>query len=243
MTNVKSLGDVELKEEGDRGHVTAVFSTFDVIDLDGDVTRKGAFTNGAPVVISAYGHTSWDGQLPIGKGTIFEQGSTAVLDGSFFLGTSHGRDAWETVKELSAAGLQEWSYSLHNVTAEPGEVDGKSVRILTKIDVKEVSPVLKGAGVNTRTLAVKRGDTTFSDHKTAVVTAIDEVIERALEVVTLRVQDGKSFGSVEELRDLLSVKASGLARRMDELINPPGDNQAAVKELLRSIANAQGVTL
>lgn len=55
-SQVKTLADVELKEDGDRGEVTAVFSTFDVVDADGDVTRKGAFTEGAPVVISAYGH-------------------------------------------------------------------------------------------------------------------------------------------------------------------------------------------
>ena len=244
LSEVKALADVELKEDGDRGEVTAVFSTFDVVDRDGDVTRKGAFTEAAPVVISAYQHGSWDGALPLGKGTIHERADDAILRGSFFLKTSHGRDAWETVKELSEAGLQEWSYSLHDVKAHPGEIDGRKVRVLTKIDVKEVSPVLKGAGINTRTLAVKGEDTTFSDHKTAVLTAVDEVIERALQVVTLRVRDGKAYGSVTELRDALASKSADLARRMDEVINPLGEpDDAAVKELLRSVAIAQGVTL
>jgi hypothetical protein len=150
----KALTDVTIKN-ADLGLVEAVFSRFDVIDKDGDVTRKGAFREGAAVVISAYGHKSWEGQLPIGKGTIHELDDVAVLKGQFFMNTTHGRDAFETVKELSEAGLQEWSYSLHDVVAKADTVEGRKVRVLEKIGVKEVSPVLIGAGVDTRTLSTK----------------------------------------------------------------------------------------
>lgn len=150
----KTLGSVQIKDES-QGTVSAVFSTLGVVDSDGDVTVKGAFTDGAHVVISAYGHKSWDGELPVGKGTIREDGDTAVLDGEFFLNTTHGRDAFETVKALSESGLQEWSYSLEEVESERGKVDGKSVNIISKVTVKEVSPVLRGAGVDTRTLVAK----------------------------------------------------------------------------------------
>jgi hypothetical protein len=154
MIGRKSVTNVTVKD-AEQGLVEAVFSTFDVIDKDGDVTRKGAFTNGARVVMSAYGHKSWDGELPIGVGTIEEVGNTAVFKGRFFLDTQHGLDAFRTVKALSEHDLQEWSYSLHDVETERGTVDGKAVRILKKITVKEVSPVLIGAGVNTRTVGVK----------------------------------------------------------------------------------------
>lgn len=152
----KSLTDVTIKN-ADLGEIEAVFSRFGVIDRDGDVTLKGAFTEGQPVVISAYGHKSWNGELPIGKGTIHELDDVAVLKGQFFLNTTHGRDAWETVKALSEAGLQEWSYSLHDVVAKSGVVDGRKVRILEKVAlVKEVSPVLLGAGIDTGTVATKQ---------------------------------------------------------------------------------------
>lgn len=154
MIRRKSITGITVKD-AELGLVEAVFSTFDVVDKDGDVTRKGAFTNGASVVMSAYGHKSWDGELPIGVGTIEEVGNTAVFKGRFLVDTAHGLDAFRTVKALSDAGLQEWSYSLHDVEAERGTVDGKAVRILKKITVKEVSPVLAGAGVDTRTLSTK----------------------------------------------------------------------------------------
>ncbi|MFI7643733.1 HK97 family phage prohead protease [Nonomuraea sp. NPDC049400] len=151
--DTKSLR-VEIKD-ADRGEVRAVFSTFNAIDSDNDVTLPGAFEDGAPVRISAYGHTSWQGALPVGKGVIRQTDEGAVLEGQFFMNTAHGRDTFATVKELSEAGLQEWSYGFDITNAEPGEWNGKSVRLLKKVKVHEVSPVLLGAGVNTRTLSAK----------------------------------------------------------------------------------------
>jgi hypothetical protein len=150
----KALLGVEIKSVA-KGEVTAVFSTLDVIDSDGDVTIKGAFENGAPVRISAYGHTSWDGVLPVGIGTIREQGKEAILDGRFFMDTSGGRDTFTTVKELGEAGLQEWSYGYDPVQYDFGEFDGRQVRFLRKVKVHEVSPVLLGAGVGTRLVSAK----------------------------------------------------------------------------------------
>ncbi|WP_206700431.1 hypothetical protein, partial [Actinomadura sp. RB99] len=85
--DTKSLR-VEVKD-ADKGEVTAVFSTFDVVDSDRDVTKAGAFEDGAEVVISAYGHTSWSGLLPVGKGVIRTTKTEALLEGSFFLDTAH----------------------------------------------------------------------------------------------------------------------------------------------------------
>lgn len=151
----KTFTGVEIKDAA-KGTVRAVFATLGVIDKDGDVVMKGAIPDGAEVVISAYSHTSWKGSLPVGKGTIHEVGDEAILDGEFFMKTTHGVDTFETVKGLG--GLGEWSFSLQNVKASRGEIDGKTARLLSSIEVKEVSPVLVGAGVDTRTLEVKSAD-------------------------------------------------------------------------------------
>ncbi|GAA4221514.1 hypothetical protein FHR32_005120 [Streptosporangium album] len=145
---------VEIKDEV-KGQVKAVFSTFNVIDSDKDVTPPGAFEDGAPVLISAYGHTSWQGELPVGKGTIRQTSKEAIFEGQFFMNTDHGKNAFLTVKELSDAGLQEWSFGYDPVDYSFGEFDGQKVRFLNKLKVHEVSPVLLGAGVNTRTLSAK----------------------------------------------------------------------------------------
>jgi hypothetical protein len=155
VTTTKSFGDVVVKS-ATKGTVSAVFSTFNVIDKDGDLTLPGAIKDGTQVVISAYGHQSHNGVLPVGKGIIRTTNTEAVLDGQFFLGTQHGRETFEVVKALSEAGLQEWSYSLQNVKRRAVSEGGQHYYVIEDIGlIKEVSPVLIGSGVNTRTLTAK----------------------------------------------------------------------------------------
>lgn len=152
MGQRKQLSNVEIKSE-DRGEFSAVFSTFDVVDSDGDVTHPGAFEDGADVLVSSYGHASWQGALPVGKGRIRQTKSEAICDGRFFMDTTHGRDTFQVVKALG--GAQQWSYGFDVLDFEDGQFDGRKARFLKRLKVHEVSPVLIGAGVNTRTLAVK----------------------------------------------------------------------------------------
>lgn len=163
MTQHKALTGVSIKD-AEKGTVEAVFATLDVIDLDGDVTTKGAFSDGEEVRISAFGHTSWGGELPVGKGLVREVGNEAILDGQLFLGTSGGRDHFETLKEMGP--LMEWSYGFDIVDSELGQFQNEDVRFLRKLKVHEVSPVLLGAGVNTRTLAVKGAKRAIPSHST-----------------------------------------------------------------------------
>lgn len=154
MAQVKSLSKgVEIKSES-KGEVSAVFSTFNVIDSDGDVTFPGAFTDGEEVVISGYAHSIWKGDVPVGEGTIRTTRSEAILDGRFFMDTTAGRETFATVKAMR--GKQQWSYGF-DVLHAPEQVTfrGQKANALRKLKVHEVSPVWRGAGINTRTLAVK----------------------------------------------------------------------------------------
>lgn len=145
--------EFKLSETGD---VTVAFSRFGVIDSDNDVTFPGSMPIGKSVPMSAYGHTSWDGALPTGKGTISEIGDLGILDGAYFMETDQGRNAYHTTKAM--ADLQEWSYGYAVLPPSgPGTFEGKQVRELRKLDVFEVSPVLRGAGIGTTTLAIKSG--------------------------------------------------------------------------------------
>lgn len=148
----KSLTGIEIKDET-KGEVEAVFATLNVKDKDGDVTLPGAFQNGAEAIISAYNHKTWEGALPVGKGTIQEVGDQAVFKGQFFMDTQLGRDTFAVVKHLG--NRQEWSYGFKVEDSENGEFEGKSARLLKKMHVFEVSPVMRGAGVNTHTMYAK----------------------------------------------------------------------------------------
>ncbi len=152
--NRKQIGGFSVKDEA-KGLVEAVFSTFNVVDKDGDVTLPGAFDEGVEVPISAYGHASWEGALPVGMATIHSTATDARLTGQFFMDTQHGRDTFLTVQHLGPKG--QWSYGYDAKEYSYGEFDGRQVRFLAKQLVLEVSPVLVGAGVNTRTISAKSG--------------------------------------------------------------------------------------
>lgn len=225
----------------DKGEVSAVFSTFNVKDHDGDVTLPGAISDGAQVVISAYGHRSHYGALPAGKGIIRTTDTEAILEGRFFMNTAHGRDTFEVVKELAEE--QEWSYSLHDVKSHYGEFGGEPANFLDYIRIKEVSPVLLGAGINTRTLGTKGVDS-LHDEIVAATAVLDEVVASAERVVALRAEKGKSLSVVNaeglvglgESMDRLKSLLASLAAPAVEDITP--EAMEAVKQaraaLLRS---------
>lgn len=236
----KQMHGVTVKDAA-LGTVQAVFATLNVVDHDGDVTLPGAFKDGAQVVISSYGHKSWDGALPVGHGVIREVGDEAILDGQFLMDTTHGRDAFSTVKALSDVGLQEWSYSLQNVTGSFGHVDGQAVHFLEAIDVKEVSPVLVGAGIGTRTLATKSAGQRFGEHIAQVMADVNGLIERLRDVVTLRAEKGKTIsdetaGHLDEVRQALKALTDLL--EVPQVTEPQGEPDAeALAEFLRFIQN------
>lgn len=141
---------IELKEDDEkRGTFEATFATLGVVDLDGDVTVEGAFKN-QPVVIEPWNHGQ---DLPAGRGKIRVVEDEAKVEGEFFMDTAVGRENYLTVKSLGDQA--EWSYTFRILEADHGEKNGQSVRFLKELDVAGVSPVTRGAGINTRTDVVK----------------------------------------------------------------------------------------
>jgi hypothetical protein len=172
-----------------------------VIDKDGDVTPAGAFEDGATVPISAYGHSSWEGVPPIGVGTIRSTAKEAILDGRFFMDQTAGRDTFIAVKELAERGLGEWSYGYDPVEFHFGEHDGTKVRFLDKLKVHEVSPVLVGAGVNTRTRSAKDGDDRGTPWK-AIRPHTDLLTDRVWDAMA--VVDALEGATIAELRSVFA---------------------------------------
>jgi len=145
---------IELKADGEPGEFRAVFSTFNVIDLDGDVTVPGAFQEGQAVRISYWGHRWQD--LPVGRGAIHQDEEKAWVDGRFFLDTIAGKETYQTVKNLEE--LQEWSYGYDIEQSDPGQFEGQDVQFLRRLEVHEISPVMLGAGIGTHTETIKGKD-------------------------------------------------------------------------------------
>lgn len=184
----KGLGPLAIKDEA-KGEIEAVIATLDVVDRDGDIIRRDAIKSGAKVKVSKYGHDAMWGAQPVGKGTIEIDGDRAIFKGRLFLDTTDGRETFTVLKEMGAD--QEWSFGFMIKGTEVPDEDLRKqgvYRILTKLEPFEVSPVMIGAGVGTRTTRVKQlvhalvGEPTASDPPAPTPdTAADEAARQAAE--------------------------------------------------------------
>lgn len=145
-----------LKASDTPGTGTAVFATLNKVDLDGDVTLPGAFGDGQTAKLQP----AHDWKAPnMGFAKIRESGNDVIADFSFYLEMQSAKDWHESMKQNFAHGVpQEFSYGFDVVDREFGTFEGKSVRFLKKMRVFEVSPVLLGAGINTRLTDIKSAD-------------------------------------------------------------------------------------
>lgn len=185
-----NLKVIDLTGEGE-----AVIATLNVVDKDGDLTLKGAFGEGQTVkMIPAH---NWS-HVPLGKATIHEVGQEVIAKFKLNLDVEAARE-WHAallfdLKEGES--IQEWSYGF---TIEESEqsVEGTDtrVRILKKLKVHEISPVIIGAGEGTRTLSIKneKHGGTLAEHLSETLTAVEQVVERCAEVKALRVDDGRDL--------------------------------------------------
>ena len=149
---------VEIKADGDdAGAFTARIATLNVIDKDNDVTVKGAFEGSDPVRVSRFNHSSAvRDDLPVGVAAIQEVGDQVIAEGQLNLDTVGGRDLYDTLKfEAKNNVASEWSYGFTVEESEDGEQDDQKVRFLRRLKAFEISPVMRGAGMDTATLAVK----------------------------------------------------------------------------------------
>lgn len=152
MNRKQAIGTVALKSAGE-GLATAIFSRYNVIDHDGDVTLPGAFTDGAALVVSGWNHATWQpGSLPVGRAVLRDRGDWAEADVQFFMETQAGLQTWLTLKALDGS---PWSYGYEIIDSEPGTFRGQRVRMLKRLAVYEVSPVLRAAGIGTETVNLR----------------------------------------------------------------------------------------
>lgn len=164
MTKLIKRG-LALKALDDEGHGLARIATLSAIDHDGDTYAGGAFAHSGDQWAQILPAHNWS-SAPLGKARVFERGDEALAELHFNLGTQAGKE-WHAALKFDLEGcdgtgsrhpVQEWSYGFHVLDAAHEERDGDRVRVLKRLKVFEVSPVVQGAGVGTGTLAMKAAE-------------------------------------------------------------------------------------
>ena len=195
---------VTVKDDADSpGTVVASFAAFDEIDRDGEITRPDAFGT-QKVLLGAYGHSSF-GRMgaptpPVGIGEIREEKGQGIFTGQFNLEMMAGKETFESVK--MAGPLQQWSYGFQVLKESFDTVRGQRVRVLEKMKVHEVSPVMIGAGTRTRTLDIKEATEAFTleEHSDHALAAWTEYLNRLKALADLRAKDGRILSAANRSR-------------------------------------------
>lgn len=212
MHETKALAVKQLEEDGSG---LAILATLDAIDHDGDTYDPGAFGEQTAKVLD--GHI-WGGP-PLGKARVYEQGNQALAEFQLNLGTQAGADWHKSLRFDLEQGtpLQEWSFGFRVLDAETETRDGDRVRVLKKLQVYEISPVVLGAGIGTRTVAIK-GRSGLILGMAQVAGDLDVVLTEAEKVYSERAGEGVPY------RKAWLDQLTALRDRLDEFLtkaNPP----------------------
>ncbi len=210
MTERKSF-EIKLDAEGVG---SAKIATLSAVDHDGDTYAKGAF--GKQKIMILPGHV-WSPNPPLGKGETFEEGDHAFARFKLNLETVAGKEWHSALKFDMADGnpLTEWSYGFKVLESVDEVREGKSIRVLQHLEVFEVSPVIKGAGVDTGTVSVK-GRSQF-------LTDAEAVLDFAERLAAERKAEGQPF------RQAWLMQIKELKARLEHLlkdvtaVEAPGD--------------------
>lgn len=142
----------ELKATAESGVVEGYGSVFDVVDSYDDVVEKGAFARTlkegrAPAMLWQH-----DTAEPIGVWESLREDDTGLFVRGRFANTQRGQEAYELVKIGALSGLS-IGYSVKDARLEKN-----GVRVLTDVELWEVSPVTFPANDAARITRVKASD-------------------------------------------------------------------------------------
>ena len=233
----------EIKQLDGEGAFEAVIATLNVVDSDGDIIVPGAFQNATVSVLPAHDSRS----VPLGKAKMEDRGDKAIAVGQYNLDILAAKD-WHNALKFDLKNppvVQEWSFAFRIVESSMETRDGEDIRILEKLDVMEVSPVLRGAGVDTGTLSAKNKQR-FADQLELTLKSVEDTLERAKSIAELRAKNNKPMTlSVDH-----TARIKALREKFEEivtLITPAeakdGPESAVLAETLLSDSQRLGVDI
>lgn len=204
---------VTIEAMDDAGKGLARLGSLSAIDHDEDTYDRGAFMwKGAQgqwaQVLPCHDWRS----MPFGKARVHEAGDEILAEFQLNLDTQAGKDWHAALKFDLAQGqpIQEWSYGFNVVEADYQIRGDSRVRVLKRLDVMEISPVLRGAGIGTGTVALKNAALKDDSFQALVagLAALGDALKG--EVAPLSATGIKQLGEIHAgLGDALKALAGG----------------------------------
>ncbi len=178
----KSISASVKDVDSNQGIVTGYFSTFDVLDSNGDIIRKGAFRktikergpeSDRPRVKHLWMHDPWQ---VLGAPHVLKEDSKGLYFETRISQTSLGKDIL-TLYEDGVITEHSIGYDTIKSEFEPSkEAPGGTARILTELRLWDGSSVTWGANPETPTLGLK-GIAVTPDHLTKTLDSVMSVLK------------------------------------------------------------------
>ncbi len=240
----KTVDAVITKAEED-GSFEAKLGVLSVLDKDNDIPQPGMFKGHPVMVLPAHSQQ----HVPLGKAKIIERGGSFYAAGKLNLDIPAARD-WHSALKFDLANIsppiQQWSwgFSVMSGGAEVYDQNGKQVRSLKSVDEREVSPVLRGSGLDTGTLNIKSEGEGTSVHKAETSDALwDGLINERLLLKTPITIDtaNKAYAWIsEEFKDEKAVNRFN-CKLFHHFTNDEGElGAASVRACITGIATING---
>lgn len=157
------------------GQIAGYASVFNITDNQGDIVAKGSFSESLQTMKNGpLPKMLWQHQVdtPIGKWNLLKEDDHGLyVEGTILLSLSKGREVFEMIKNKMVDGL---SIGCHVIESQKGS--NPSERILTKVDLLEISLVTFAANQQAKVLSIK-GFKTYQQR-------LLEAIEHAKNILT-----------------------------------------------------------
>lgn len=149
-----STEPVEGDESDAPGHLIAVFSTFNVMDDEGDVVMSGAVHEESDVPFT-WGH-NWS-QPSLGKGDVSVDYDRAVWDGYLFVDDMQSaKETFASIKNMGARQEYSWSFMITDYSIEEDDdAPWGFKRLIKDTEMIEVCGAIRGVNRHTSTLLAK----------------------------------------------------------------------------------------
>ena len=154
------------ESEGRTGAISMDVATLDVVDRDWEIIASGSVGR-QDVMISPFQHGLGRGQLPIGRGVLYEAEGKLKFDGQLNMELQTARDTWASLEPV--ADLVEVSFGFLSLKRDWVEQDSITALRHLELKAKEVSPVIVGAGIGTGITGIKAHQVVAHNLPTAAV--------------------------------------------------------------------------
>ena len=239
-----AAGEVKRLDDADAGTIEGYASVWDVVDLQGDIVVRGAFTktvrergDRVPILVR---HAAAGGDVPDAIGVTVElrEDEHGLFFRGKFLNSERAQEVRRQIAGLLAAGARIGASIGYRVVRDGYDASRKA-RVLEEVKLEEITITLNPANTSALVTRAKSSTGASADDPARRAAVLDEARRYVTNVVHAKKgEDAMSQTNQEDARQRAIVAARAL---LDELTTPEADRFAVLGKFVagKSLTTAE----